>query len=150
MTKPKLIGVNHVALEVDDVGAALEFYGKIFDFQLRGSYHDDDGVLQMAFIDMGDQFLALCRGRTQESDTNRHFGLVVNDRSMVMALATAAGATISEGRPFNFLDRWGNHVEIVDYRDAQFTKSDAVLRALGIAADKNETAKAEMRKKGIL
>jgi len=150
LTKPKLIGVNHVALEVDDVDAALEFYSKIFDFQLRGSHRDDGGVLQMAFVDMGDQFLALSRGRTQASDTNRHFGLVVNDRSIVMALATAAGATVFEKRPFNFLDPWGNHVEIVEYRDVHFTKSDAVLTALGVAADKTDIAKAEMRRKGIL
>jgi catechol 2,3-dioxygenase-like lactoylglutathione lyase family enzyme len=144
------VGVDHVALEVDDVDAALEFYGKVFDFELRGSQRDDGGVLQMAFIDMGDQFLALSRGRTQESDANRHFGLVVNDRSIVMDLATAAGATVPEGRPFDFLDPWGNHIEIVEYRDVQFTKSAAVLKALGVAADKTETAKEEMRKKGIL
>lgn len=153
MTKPKLMGLNHVALEVDDVDAAFEFYGKVFNFQLRGSHRDDSGVLQMAFVDMGDPFLALSRGRTQERDTNRHFGLVVNDRSIVMDLATAAGATVPEGRPFNFLDLWGNHLEIVEYRDIQFTKSAAVLKALGIAADKTETetetAMEEMRKKGI-
>ncbi|WP_245292998.1 VOC family protein [Rhizobium acidisoli] len=120
MTKPKLMGLNHVALEVDDVDAAFEFYGKVFNFQLRGSHRDDSGVLQMAFVDMGDQFLALSRGRTQERHTNRHFGLVVNDRSIVMDLATAAGATVPEGRPFNFLDLWGNHLEIVEYRDIQF------------------------------
>nr|NLR88181.1 VOC family protein [Rhizobium sp. P28RR-XV] len=150
MTKPKLIGINHVALEVDDVDAALEFYGEVFDFQLRGSHRDERGVLQMAFVDMGDQFLALSRGRTQERDTHRHLGLVVDDRSSVMDLATAAGAIVPEGRPFNFLDPWGNHVEIVEYREVQFTKSAVVLKALGVSADKSEAAKEEMRKKGVL
>src|SRR5690348_2900138 len=102
--KPKLVGINHVAPEVDDVDAALEFYGKVFEFRLRGDHRDDDGVLRMAFIDMGDQFLALSRGRSQEPDTGRHFGLVVDDRTIVMDLAIAAGATVPEGPPFNFLD----------------------------------------------
>ena len=92
---------------------ALRFYGSIFAFELRGSHKDDQGRTAMAFIDMGDQFLALSSGRTQAPDTGRHFGLVVDDRSEVMALAQAAGAKTTEGRPFNFLDPWGNHVEIV-------------------------------------
>ncbi|EJB01824.1 lactoylglutathione lyase-like lyase [Rhizobium leguminosarum bv. trifolii WSM597] len=140
MTKPKLMGLNHVALEVDDVDAAFEFYGKVFNFQLRGSHRDDSGVLQMAFVDMGDPFLALSRGRTQE-----------NDRSIVMDLATAAGATVPDGRPFNFLDP--ETISKSSSRDIQFTKSTAVLKALGIAADKTETKTEtemeEMRKKGI-
>lgn len=148
--KPKLVGINHVALEVDDVDAALEFYGKVFEFRLRGDHRDDDGVLRMAFIDMGDQFLAFSRGRSQEPDTGRHFGLVVDDRTIVMDLAIAAGATVPEGRPFNFLDPWGNHIEIVEYRDVQFTKGNQVLDALGVAADKSNSAKTELRKKGIL
>lgn len=148
--KPKLVGLNHVAIEVDDVDTALEFYGKIFEFTLRGIHRGDDGALQMAFIDMGDQFLAISRGRTQEPDTGRHFGLVVNDRTVVMDLAIAAGASVPEGRPFNFIDPCGNHVEIVEYRDVQFSKTPAILKALGVHPGKSEAANAELQKKGLL
>ena len=148
--KPKLIGLNHIALEVDDVDEALRFYGNVFSFKLRGSLKDEHDNLAMAFIDMGDQFLALSRGRSQAADTNRHFGLVVDDRSEVMTLAVVAGATIPEGRPFNFLDPWGNHIEIVEYRDIQFTKTQAILDALGVAGAKSQNAKEELRKKNFL
>jgi predicted enzyme related to lactoylglutathione lyase len=147
--KPRLIGLNHVALEVGDVDEALRFYGDLFSLELRGSHKDEQGKLAMAFIDMGDQFLALSRGRAQAPDTNRHFGLVVDDRNEVMALAVAAGAMIPEGRPFNFLDPWGNHIEVVEYRDVQFTKTQAVLDALGVSGAKSQQAKEELRKKVI-
>ena len=142
--RPRLVGINHVALEVGDLDAAVEFYGAIFE--LRGV----DFEPGMAFIDMGDQFLALSRGRSQAADTNRHFGLVVDDRSEVMTLAVVAGATIPEGRPFNFLDPWGNRIEIVEYRDIQFTKTQAILDALGVAGAKSQIAKEELRKKNFL
>lgn len=148
--KPKLVGLNHVAIEVDDVDTALEFYGKVFEFALRGTHRGDDGTLQMAFIDMGDQFLAISRGRGQELDTSRHFGLVVDDRTVVMDLALAAGASVPEGRPFNFIDPWGNHLEIVEYRDVQFSKTPAVLKALGVYPGKSEPAQAELQEKGLL
>lgn len=102
----------------------------------------------MAFIDMGDQFLALSSGRTQSPDTGRHFGLVVDDRSQVMALAKAAGAKALEGN-FNFLDPWGNHIEIVAYRDVQYSKLDGVLRSMGLALDKSEDAREQLRQKGV-
>src|ERR1700742_4514930 len=94
MTKPRLVGINHVALEVGDIQEALHFYGSIFEFELRGTHKGDDGTLQMAFLDMGDQFLALSRGRHLAPDRNRHFGLVVDDCRSVQALASASGATI--------------------------------------------------------
>jgi hypothetical protein len=100
----------------------------------------------MAFLDMGDQFIALIAGREQPKDTNRHFGLVVDDRSRVMALAEAAGAKILE-RPFNFRDPWGNHVEVVAYRDVQFSKTDEVLRGMGLRLDKSDEAREELRRK---
>ncbi|EJC80219.1 lactoylglutathione lyase family protein [Rhizobium leguminosarum bv. trifolii WSM2297] len=148
-SKPKLIGLNHIALVVGDVDEALRFYGAVFSFELRGCHKDDDGRVQMAFLDMGDQFLALARGRKQSPDKGRHFGLVVDDRSDVMTLAAEAGATVPEGRPFNFLDPWGNHIEVVDYRDVQFTKTDAVLKSMGLKLDKGPEALEELRKKGI-
>lgn len=131
--KSRLIGINRVALEVGDVAEALDFYGAIFTFALRGSHRDDDGGLAMEFIDMGDQFLALCRGRRQGPDERRHFGLVVDDRALVLELAKVAGATMVEGPFCDFLDPWDNRIEVVAYRDIQFTKAPEVLRAMGIA-----------------
>jgi len=74
ITKPRAIGFNHVALEVGDIEEALAFYGRIFDFQLRGKSKT------MAFIDLGDQFIALQAGRKQAADDGRHVGLVVDDK----------------------------------------------------------------------
>jgi catechol 2,3-dioxygenase-like lactoylglutathione lyase family enzyme len=147
--KPRLVGLNHIAIEVGDVEAALRFYEAVFSFELRGSHRDDQGRLAMAFIDMGDQFLALSSGRTQSPDTGRHFGLVVDDRSQVMALARAAGAEVLEA-DFNFLDPWGNHIEIVAYRDVQYSKVNEVLRWMGLALDKSKDAREQLRQKGLL
>jgi catechol 2,3-dioxygenase-like lactoylglutathione lyase family enzyme len=147
--KPKLVGLNHIALEVADVEDALRFYESIFSFELRGSHQNDEGIMKMAFLDMGDQFLALTSGRTQSTDEGRHFGLVVNNRSDVTTLAIDAGAIVPEGRPFNFLDPWGNHIEVVEYRDVQFVKSDAVLNSMGLHLEKSKAATEELRKKGI-
>lgn len=146
MRRARLVGLNHIALEVGDVDAALQFYGKIFAFELRGSHKNDDGRTEMAFIDMGDQFLALSRGRTQAPDDARHFGLVVDDRSTVMELAKAAGAEILE-RNFNFRDPWGNHLEIVAYPDVQFTKSAEFLKAMGLKIGKSAEAQKQIATK---
>ena len=149
IAKPRLVGLNHIALEVADVEAALVFYGRIFAFELRGSHEDDEGRCVMAFIDMGDQFLALSQGRIQGADDQRHFGLVVDDRSHVNALATAAGARPVDGAPFNFLDPWGNRIEIVEYRDVQFSKRNAVMAAMGLDPEKSEAAIAELANKNM-
>jgi catechol 2,3-dioxygenase-like lactoylglutathione lyase family enzyme len=142
-TKPRLVGINHIALEVGNIDEALAFYGRIFAFELRGRGQ------RSAFIDMGDQFIALTEGRTQAADDDRHFGLVVDDRSRVRELAKAAGAIILEGGFLDFLDPWGNRIQVVEYRDLQFTKTPAVLKFMGLNLDKSEEAKAELRKKGI-
>ena len=147
-SKPHLVGINHVALEVGNVEEALSFYGTIFNFEMRGSHRDETGRMTMAFIDMGDQFLALSEGRRQGQDDLRHFGLVVDDRSKVRELAERAGARMAEA-PFNFFDPWGNRVEVVEYRDIQFTKSEAVLDWMQLSLNKSERAKAELSKKGI-
>ena len=142
--KPRLIGINHVALEVGDIDEALAFYGQFFDFELRGRSE------KMAFIDLGDQFIALSAGRHQPTDDERHFGLVVDDREGLRAKMEAAGvAFVSENR-FDFLDPWGNRIEIVSYDNIQFLKHRAVLRALG-AGDlrKTEAARQELRDKGV-
>jgi catechol 2,3-dioxygenase-like lactoylglutathione lyase family enzyme len=145
VSKPRLVGVNHVALEVGDVDEALAFYGRIFDFELRGR-----AGRSMAFVDMGDQFLALARGRTQPPDAHRHFGLVVDDKEAARHALQAAGVEVAPSGHLDFRDPWGNHVEIVDYRDIQFTKADDVLDGMGLdGLDKSEQAREELRAKGL-
>lgn len=146
--KPRIVGINHVALEVRDVKEALAFYRRIFKFELRGGDFEAPGN-RPAFIDMGDQFIALMPGRRQKADDQRHFGLVVDDRSRVRELAKAAGATLLDGAFLDFLDPWGNRIQVLEYRDLQFTKTDAVLRFMGLDLDKSEEAQAELREKGI-
>ena len=140
----RLIGINHVALEVDDVDEALAWYGRFFEFELRGR------VGGMAFVDMGDQFIALAPGRTQPADRARHFGLVVDDKEGLRAALQAAGVGVAATGSVDFVDPWGNHVQVVGYPDIQFTKTPAVLRAMGIdELPKTESARAELRQKGI-
>jgi len=143
--RPRLVGINHIALEVGDLDAALEFYGAIFEFELRGR------VPGMAFVDMGDQFIAIAEGRSQPADDGRHFGLVVDDMEAARAALQEAGAEILSGRGLDFLDPWGNHVQVVEYGDIQFTKDPAVLEGMVLAGlGKSEAALAEMREKGLL
>jgi len=140
---PRLVGINHVALEVGDVEEALEWYGRIFDFELRGR------APGMAFIDMGDQFIALSEGRTQPPDSHRHFGLVVDDTDATRAALEAAGVEISPGRGLNLRDPWGNFVQVVGYKDVQFTKTPEILRAMKLDPGKSERALEELRAKGL-
>jgi catechol 2,3-dioxygenase-like lactoylglutathione lyase family enzyme len=139
-----LVGINHVALEVGDVDEALEWYGRIFAFELRGR-----AGRNMAFIDMGDQFLALSAPRSQPSDDARHFGLVVDDKAAVRRAVEAAGAQIAPTSGLRFLDPWGNSVEVVQYDEIQFSKADAVLDGMGLRLGKTEAARAELRAKGL-
>jgi lactoylglutathione lyase len=140
----RLIGVNHVALEVGDVDAALDLYGRLFSFELRGRGGG------MAFIDMGDQFLALAQGRRQGPDDGRHFGLVVDDKEAVRAAAEREGLEVLPGRRLDFLDPWGNRFEIVDYRDIQFERAPGVKRKLGIEGlDKRDAARNEIHERGL-
>ncbi len=142
--KARLVGINHVALEVGDIDEALAFYGRLFDFTLRGRSKS------MAFIDMGDQFIALAAGRSQPKDTDRHFGLVVDDRASVRQALEEAGAEILPGRGLDFLDPWGNHIQVVVYRDIQYTKTPQVLGAMALGGlDKSEQALRELADKGV-
>jgi lactoylglutathione lyase len=141
----RLIGINHVALEVDDVEEALAWYGRFFEFELRGRIGSS-----MAFVDMGDQFIALQAGRTQQPDRGRHFGLVVDGKEGVRTALREAGVEVQSSGSLDFLDPWGNHVQVVDYRDIQFTKAPEVLRAMGAGElPKSEEAREELRRKGI-
>jgi lactoylglutathione lyase len=145
MARARLVGINHVALEVGDLDAALEFYGRWLDFELRGR------VRGMAFLDAGDQFLALAEGRTQGPDDGRHFGLVVDDRDAVRAALAAAGIRPEPGRGLQVRDPWGNLVEVVDYREIQFTKAPDVLAGMGVAGlQKTEAAQRELAEKGLI
>jgi lactoylglutathione lyase len=126
----RLVGINHVVLEVGDLDEALEFYGRIFEFELRGR------VPGMVFLDMGDQFLVLAEGRSQSPDGKRHFGLVVDDRSRLPE--------------HDFLDPWGNRVQVVQYSDIQFSKAPEVLAGMGLhGLEKSEAALRELREKGL-
>lgn len=138
------VGINHVALEVGNVDEALAFYGAIFHITLRGRHPG------MAFIDLGDQFINLSEGRSQGPDTARHFGLVVDDRELVRTSVEHLGARILPGPGLDFLDPWGNHVQVVQYDGVQFTKAGAVLRGMGLGhLGKTEQAQKELRDKGL-
>jgi lactoylglutathione lyase len=137
----KPVGINHVALEVGNLEEALEFYGRIFDVTLRGR------AGRMAFVDIGDQFLALAEGREQAPDDHRHFGLVVDDKEAALEAAREAGADVSRNR---IRDPWGNNVEVVAYADVQFTKAQEILRGMGLEGlEKTEQAREELRAKGL-
>ena len=142
--KARAVGFNHVALEVGDIDEALEFYGSLFDFKLRGKSDT------MAFIDLGDQFLALQAGRKQGPDDGRHFGLVVDDKERVRAALAAAGVEPLPGQFLDFLDPWGNRIEIIGYSNIQFTKAPYVLRGMGLEdLEKTEGAVKELTEKGM-
>jgi lactoylglutathione lyase len=143
-TKARLVGFNHVALEVGDIEAALAFYGRLFDFELRSKSDS------MAFIDLGDQFLALQKGRAQPADDGRHFGLVVDDKEAARKALHDAGVATLPGPFLDFLDPWGNRIEIIGYDNIQFTKAPHVLRGMGLAhLAKNDEAIKELADKGM-
>jgi lactoylglutathione lyase len=143
VNKPRLVGINHIALEVGNIDEALEFYAKIFDFTLRGKRPGN------AFIELGDQFINLMETKTRHEDQRRHFGLVVDDRSSVRARVEAAGGRLLPGPFLDFLDPWGNRVEVIEYANIQFTKAPHVLHAMGFDLDKNENARRELADKGM-
>ena len=141
----RLVGINHVAIEVGDIDEALAWYGRFFAFELRGRIGNS-----MAFVDMGDQFLALARDPSGPPDAERHFGLVVDDKDAVRAALTEAGVEVTRAPNLSFRDPWGNHVQVVGYRDIQFTKTSEVLRGMGLAGlEKSEQALAELRDAGL-
>jgi catechol-2,3-dioxygenase len=141
----RLVGINHVALEVGGVDEALAWYGRFFEFELRGR-----AGRNMAFVDMGDQFIAIAAGRSQPPHDARHFGLVVDDKEAVRDGLRQAGVAVQSTGSVDFQDPWGNHIQVVDYRDVQFTKAPAVLRAMGLdGLGKSEAAERELRDKGL-
>ena len=142
--RAKLIGFNHVAIEVGDIEEALEFYGRLFEIELRGSGP------RMAFIDAGDQFIALAEGENRSPDEYRHIGMVVDDRRVVRRALKEMGVEIMPGRGLDFLDPWGNHWQVVDYSEIQFTKAPEILKGMGYEnLKKSEKALEELRRKGL-
>jgi lactoylglutathione lyase len=144
--RARLVGINHVALEVGDLDAALDLYGRIFEFELRGR------VPGMAFVDIGDQFVALAEGRSQPPDDGRHFGLVVDEPEAAREAVAAAGLEVlpGRGRSFDFRDPWGNRFQVVAYADVQFERTDGVRRALGVeGVEKSAAARGEIDARGL-
>lgn len=141
----RAVGINHVALEVGDLDEAVAFWQRLFGpLELRGR------TAGMAFLDLGDQFVALAQGRSQEPDRGRHFGLVVDDLEEVRARVREAGlGGGAAGGGLRVRDPWGNQIEVVDYRDVQFTKAPEVARGMALDAPKSERALAELREKGL-
>jgi catechol 2,3-dioxygenase-like lactoylglutathione lyase family enzyme len=142
---PRLVGINHVALEVGNLDEALEWYGSIFELDVVREAE----FPHMAFVEMGDQFIALSEGRSQPPDTERHFGLVVDDKPATREALEAAGATILPGRFLDFVDPWGNRVQVVAYGDIQFSKTPEALRGMGLDLPKSSRAQAELRESGM-
>jgi catechol 2,3-dioxygenase-like lactoylglutathione lyase family enzyme len=141
----RLVGINHIALEVGDIDDALAWYGRVFELEMRGRHGS-----RMAFVDMGDQFIALSAGRSQPPDESRHFGLVVDDKEAVRTALQRAGVSVRRSGGLDFHDPWGNHIQIVDYGDIQFSKTPAVLRAMKLdGLEKTEAAQREIRERGL-
>jgi lactoylglutathione lyase len=142
--RAKLVGFNHVALEVGDIEEALEFYGRLFEIKLRGR------APGMAFVDAGDQFITLAEGRTQSADDHRHIGLVVDDKRALRRALKELEVEVLPGRGLDFLDPWGNRWQVVEYSEIQFTKAPHVLRGMGLGhLKKTENALEELRKRGL-
>jgi lactoylglutathione lyase len=142
--RARLVGFNHIALEVGDIEEALAFYGRLFEFELRGRGPG------MAFIDAGDQFIALSEGRTQPPDEHRHAGLVVDSKRTVRRALKEMGVEILPSRGLDFRDPWGNRWQVVEYKEVQFTKAQHILNGMGLG-DLTKTGEAleELRKKGL-
>jgi catechol 2,3-dioxygenase-like lactoylglutathione lyase family enzyme len=144
MSTPRLVGINHVAIEVGDLEEALRFWGSLFDITVEREPPD------MAFIDMGDQFLALSQRQPRDPESSRHFGLVVDDKQAVRERLEQLGVEVSPGRRLNFRDPWGNLIQVVEYGQVQFTKGDRILSGMGLELSKTPEAEAELREKGLL
>jgi lactoylglutathione lyase len=141
----RAVGINHIAFEVRDLDEALAFYERFFEVRLRGRRQ------RMAWIDLGDQFIALSAADDVTPDRDRHVGLVVDDKEALRAALEQAGYDVPASGSLRVRDPSGNQLEIVDYREVQFSKTDAVLRAMGLAGiEKSDAARAELRAKNII
>jgi catechol 2,3-dioxygenase-like lactoylglutathione lyase family enzyme len=141
----RLVGINHVALEVGDLEEAIRFWGRLFEIEVERE------PPAMAFIDIGDQFIALSEGPGSGRETGAHFGLVVDDKEAVRARLVELGVEVSPGRRVNFRDPWGNLIQVVEYSQIQFTKGERILGGMGLSElSKTTAAEAELKEKGLL
>ena len=142
--RARAVGINHIALEVGDIDEALDFYGSFLEFEITRRSED------AAFIYFGDQFINFSRGRRQGPDDDRHFGIAVDDKDLVRRRLAEMGVELLDGRFLDFLDPWGNRVEVTTYTNIQFTKADNVLRGMGLGhLRKTDQAIEELRRKGM-
>lgn len=141
---PRLVGINHVALEVTDIDAALAFWRACFGAQPSGR---EEGA---AFLDLGDQFIALMDTRAPSDELEAHFGLVVDDKRAAEQALSAAGAEILPGRHLDFRDPFGNRIQVVQYDQIQFSKTNSVLAGMNLRLGKDEAALAALRSKRLL
>jgi lactoylglutathione lyase len=141
----RAVGINHIAFVVTDLDAALAFYERFFEVRLRGRRPT------MAWIDLGDQFIALSVSGEVKPDSARHVGLVVDDKEALRAALTEAGYDVASSGSLRVRDPSGNQLEIVDYREVQFSKTEAVLRGMELEGlRKSDRARAELQEKGLL
>ncbi len=143
--RARAVGINHVALEVGDIAEALAFYGRFIEFEVTSQSET------AAFIYFGDQFINFALGRTQAADEQRHFGIAVDDKALVRETLLAMGVELLDSRFLDFLDPWGNRVEITTYTGIQFSKAPSVLSGMGLAhLEKSPEALAELRERGLV
>ncbi len=144
LRKAHAVGINHIALEVGDIDEALDFYGQFLSFELESKSDT------AAFIYFGDQFINFSKGRRQGPDDNRHFGIAVDDKDLVRESLNQMGVELLDNRFLDFLDPWGNRVEITTYTNIQYTKADHVLTGMGLGhLEKTEVAIGQLREKGM-
>lgn len=142
--RARAVGINHVAIEVGDIGEALEFYGKLLDFTV------EEQTPEMAIVYFGDQFINFIRNADRKPDTMRHFGIAVDDKPLARRTLEAMGVKLIDSHFLDFLDPWGNRVEITTYANIQYTKAEHVLRGMGLGhLKKTDEALAELRAKGM-
>lgn len=147
----KIVGINHVSIEVGDISAAVKFYSDLFDIEVL--YEEEMGIPgeELASIEIGDQFIALTRSDRHQRDVDRHIGFVVSDKELVRERISELGIELLPGTTLTFLDPWGNRIEIVSYQNIMFTKSPGILRKMGLESlSKNEKALNNLRKNGFI
>ena len=143
-TKATAIGINHIALEVGNIAEALAFYGSFLNFTITSQSED------AAFIYFGDQFINFSKGRTQPPDEKRHFGIAVDDKELVRNTLTKMDVALLGGRFLDFLDPWGNRIEITTYTNIMFSKTTTILRGMGMDhLQKTDEALSELDKHGL-
>ena len=143
-TKATAIGINHVALEVGNIAEALAFYGSFLNFTITSQSEN------AAFIYFGDQFINFAKGRTQTPDEKRHFGIAVDDKELVRNTLTEMDVTLLGGQFLDFLDPWGNRIEITTYTNIMFSKTTAILRGMDMDhLQKTDQALAQLSKHGL-